>query len=178
MFESLVTDRCVLRPFRKEDVPALVKHANDRLVWLQLTDRFPHPYTELDAQQWLAHVQRADPLTHFAIEVSGEACGGIGLEPKVDVHAGSAEIGYWLGQAVWGHGIATAAVRALTDFAFERRTWRRLFAGVYASNPASMRVLEKVGYRREGFLRHAVIKDGKILDQVVFGLTQEDWRPR
>jgi RimJ/RimL family protein N-acetyltransferase len=175
MFERLVTDRCVLRPFREADVPSLVKHANDREVWLQLRDRFPHPYTLADARHWLERLERSDPLTHFAVEVDGEAAGGIGLEPQVDVHALSAEVGYWLGRAVWGRGVATAAVRALTDFVFERDKWQRLFANVFSTNPASMRVLEKVGYRREGVLRKAVIKDGRVQDQIVYGLTREDW---
>lgn len=178
MFERLVTDRCIVRPFREADVAALARHANDRAVWLQLRDRFPHPYTEADARQFLEHLRRAGPLTHFAIEVDGEAAGGIGLEPQVDVHAGSAEIGYWVARAAWGRGVATAAVRALTEFVFERDKWRRLFAGVFSTNPASMRVLEKVGYRREGVLRQAVIKDGTVLDQVVYGLTREDWARR
>jgi len=178
MFERLVTDRCIVRPFREEDVAALAKHANDRDVWLQLRDRFPHPYTEADARHFLEHVRRADPLTHFAIEVDGEAVGGIGLDPQVDIHAISAEIGYWVGRAVWGRGVATAAVRALTGFVFERDRWRRLFAGVFSTNPASMRVLEKVGYRCEGVLRQAVIKDGRVLDQAVYGLTREDWKRR
>ena len=157
---------------------ALVKHANDRDVWLQLRDRFPYPYTETDARVFLEHLRHADPLTHFAIEVDGEAAGGIGLDPQVDIHAISAELGYWLGRAVWGRGIATAAVRALTGFVFEHDRWRRLFAGVFSTNPASMRVLEKVGYRREGVFRQAVIKDGRVLDQIIYGLTREEWKGR
>jgi len=71
---------CVLRPWREGDEPSLVCHANNFEVWRRLRDRFPHPYTYADAEQWIAIVQRQDPQTHFAIEVHGEATGGIGLE--------------------------------------------------------------------------------------------------
>jgi ribosomal-protein-alanine N-acetyltransferase len=110
--------------------------------------------------------------TSYAIEVDGEAVGGIGLAIGADVHRLGAEIGYWLGEAVWGRGIATAVVRTLTPWAFATFGLERIFAGVFSSNPASMRVLEKCGYVREGVLRRAVIKDGRMLDQVLYAVTR------
>ena len=78
----------------------------------------------------------------------GEAVDGIGLTLKSDVERCSAEIGYWLGEAVWGKGIATAAVQALTYYGFKTFGLTRIFAVPFANNPASMRMLEKAGYIR------------------------------
>lgn len=157
-----------IRDWRREDVPALVRNANSRRVWLNLRDRFPHPYGSDDAERWIARATRTSPPTHFAIVVGGEAAGGIGLEPQEDVFRKSAEIGFWLGEACWGRGIATEAVRAFTDEAFGRFDLCRLYAGVFEWNPASMRVLEKAGYVFEGRLLKAVTKDRRMIDQLLY----------
>ena len=109
-------------------MPSLVRHANNYEVWRRLRDRFPHPYTHADAEQWIAFVQRQDPHTQFAIEVRGEATGDIGLEVGSDIERRTAEIGYWLGAAFWGKGIATAAVRAVTSYGFEALNLTCIFA--------------------------------------------------
>jgi ribosomal-protein-alanine N-acetyltransferase len=163
---------CVIRPWRPADRESLVRHANNRKVWLMLRDQFPHPYTRADADEWLAHAAKQDPVTSFAIVVGDEAAGGIGLAPQPDVHRRSAEVGYWLGEAFWGQGIMTAALRAFTAHAFDSHDLIRIFAGVFSTNPASMRVLEKAGYTREGVLRRSVVKDGQVLDQVLYAVTR------
>ena len=106
------------------------------------------------------------------IKDRGEAAGSIGFVVQPDVHRLSAEIGYWLGEAYWGRGIATEALRAVTAFAFEAHGLVRLFAGVFAWNTASMRVLEKAGYVREGVLTQSAIKDGRVIDQVLYAITR------
>lgn len=164
---------CVIRPWRAEDKSALVRHANNRKVWRNLRDRFPHPYAEADADAWLSRACAEAPATNFAIEVNREAAGGVGLVLGTDVARRSAEIGFWLGEPFWGRGIATAAVAAVTALAFERFDLCRLFAGVFEWNPASMRVLEKAGYTREGVLRRAVFKDGRQIDQVLYAIVRE-----
>jgi len=163
---------CTLRPWHHADREALVRHANNRRVWLMLRDQFPHPYTHADADEWLAHAATQRPVTTFAIVVAGEAAGGIGVAPQPDVHRRSAEVGYWLGEAFWNRGIATAAVRTFTAYAFDAFDLIRIFAGVFSTNPASMRVLEKAGYTREGVLRRSVVKDGQVLDQVLYAVTR------
>lgn len=163
---------CIIRPWRDGDLDALVRHADNRQVWLMLRDQFPHPYTRADGEDWLAHVAKQQPVTSFAIVVAGEAAGGIGLAPQPDVHRRSAEVGYWLGQAFWNRGIMTAALRTFTDYAFDAHKLIRLFASVFSTNPASMRVLEKAGYTREGILKKSVVKDGQVLDQVLYAVTR------
>ena len=163
---------CIIRPWRHADRDSLVRHADSRDVWLMLRDQFPHPYTRGDAEAWLAYTAKQYPVTNFAIDVGGEAVGGIGVAPQPDVHRRSAEVGYWLGAAFWNRGIMTAAVRTFTTFAFDTYDLIRIFAGVFSTNPASMRVLEKAGYTREGILKKSVIKDGQILDQVLYAVTR------
>lgn len=177
---------CRIRPWRHSDKAALVKHADNRRIWLNLRDVFPHPYTAKDADAWLAHVAEQVPVTSFAIEAVGEgrgrgeeeAVGGIGLQLGGDVFRLSAEIGYWLGEAAWGKGIATAAVRAFTPWALQTFGLERIWAGVFSTNPASMRVLEKAGYAREAVLRCAVVKDGTLLDQVIYATVRLSDRSR
>ncbi len=165
---------CVLRAWREGDEPSLVRHANNYEVWRRLRDRFPHPYTRADAEQWLSFVQQHNPQTYFAVEVKGAAVGGIGLELKSDVERCSAEIGYWLGEAVWGKGIASAAVRGLTRYGFKVFSLTRIFAVPFANNPGSMCVLENAGYIREGLMRRSTVKEGIVLDQVLYAITDKE----
>lgn len=165
---SIDCGACVLRPWRSGDEPSIVRHANNRQIWLNLRDRFPHPYTAADAAWWIDEVRGQRPTTNFAVVVDREPVGGIGLIVQPDVERCSAEIGYWLGEDYWGRGIMTAAVQAATTYAFERLALERVFAAVYEWNPASMRVLEKAGYQREGVLRRSAIKDGRVIDKVLF----------
>lgn len=173
----LELEGCALRPWRADDLEALVRHADDPDVSRNLRDRFPSPYTEDDARGWIELASGADPVTNVAVEVDGEAVGGVGLELRDpdDVERRSAEIGYWLGRAVWGRGLATRAVVAWTAWGF--RTFPELLrieAGVYGWNPASMRVLEKAGYTREGVLRRAITKRGETTDRVLYAILREE----
>jgi RimJ/RimL family protein N-acetyltransferase len=158
----------IARPWRDSDRASLIAQANNRKVWRNLKDRFPHPYTEEAANAWLG-LARSDPdKAGFAIEVDGLAVGGVGLVPLEDVHAIGAHIGYWLGESYWGRGIMTAVVRAVSDHAFANRGFLRLEAPVFAWNPASMRVLEKCGYVREAVMRKSAIKDGQVIDMMLY----------
>lgn len=164
---------CVIRSWRPGDEETLPLHANNRKVWLNLRDRFPHPYTRSDAEKFIQRLSGIVPETNFAIDVNGEAVGGIGLELHDDVERCSAEIGYWLGEPYWGRGITTAAVMALTDYAFNEFKLTRVYAVPYARNAASIKVLEKAGYVCEGVMRRSAIKDGEVLDQVMYARTDQ-----
>lgn len=166
---NLRLDSCLVREWRDDDLPSLVRHANDRAVWIQLRDRFPHPYLESHGRTFLEHVARQSPVRIWAIEVDGEAAGGIGIELFSDVERVSGEIGYWLGRACWGRGVMTSALRAVTAEVFRRFELTRIFALPFADNPGSIRVLEKAGYVLEGRLPQSAIKDGRIRDQLMYG---------
>jgi ribosomal-protein-alanine N-acetyltransferase len=170
---EIVLSRCVVRSFRPDDAPSLARHANNRAIWINLRDQFPHPYTLADAEHWIREAAGAEPQTHFAIAVDGAAAGAIGLHLKKDVRRRSAEIGYWLGEDFRGRGIATEALRAVTGHAFACFDLVRLYAGVFEGNHASMRVLEKAGYTREARLRKAITKDGRTMDLVLYAVVRE-----
>jgi ribosomal-protein-alanine N-acetyltransferase len=158
----------ILRGWEETDRDSLVAQANNRNVWRNLRDRFPHPYTENDAEAWLALARAQPDWLNWAIVVDDAAVGCVGLEPLTDVHAGTTHIGYWLGEPYWGRGIMTAAVQAIAGHAFSPLGFKRIETPVFAWNPASMRVLEKCGFVREGVMAKSVLKDGELIDSVLY----------
>lgn len=162
-----------LRPFLLSDSKSLAKHANNRLIWKNLRDRFPFPYTELDAIQFIQMVSCNSPITEFAIDVNGEAVGAAGIVLKDDIYKGNGEIGYWLGQEYWGKGIGTQIVAELVRKAFEEFNLYRVYAEVFGTNTASIRALEKNGLVKEAGLKRSIIKDGERLDLLIFSKTKE-----
>src|SRR5215207_5910541 len=129
---------CRIRSWRAGDEPSLARHANSRKIWLNVRDRFPHPYTIAAAEDWVANASTAHPETQFAIEVDGEAAGGIGLFLQEDVSRFTAEIGYWLGESYWGRGLATTVVRRFTDYAFDSFDLTRIYGNIFDWNEASV----------------------------------------
>jgi [ribosomal protein S5]-alanine N-acetyltransferase len=170
---DMVLSRCRLRPFRAGDQFSMARYANNRRIWINLRDRFPHPYTLTKAEAWIREVADQDPPTQFGIEVESDVVGGIGLTLGEDVHRRSAEIGYWLGEPFWGHGIMSEVVPAFTEYALTTFDLSRIHAGVFEWNPASARILEKAGYILEGRLRKSVTKDGRIIDQLLYARVRE-----
>ena len=169
----LALDGYRLRPYRDEDAALLAQLANDHEVSRFLRDRFPHPYRVEDAREWIERTRSESESPPLSFAIAGAAStilGGIGLERQPDVYRHSAELGYWLGRPHWGRGVATAAVIALCRYGFETLGLARIYAHVFAPNLASARVLEKAGFVLEGRCRDAVIKDGSLLDELLYGL--------
>ena len=125
---------CGVRSFRETDAAELARHANNRDVWRQLRDRFPHPYTIDDARGFITFAGGADPETAFAVTVDDLPVGSIGAVLGEDVERCSAEVGYWLGETHWGRGIATRALVGFTQYAFAAYDLERLFAVPLAGN--------------------------------------------
>ncbi|QJD95879.1 GNAT family N-acetyltransferase [Mucilaginibacter robiniae] len=161
-----------LREWHWEDALPLQHHANNSLITDCLTDRFPNPYTLEDAVKWIAARQNQDPMINFAIADldSDKVIGGIGLELQQDIYRQTPLLGYWLGEEYWGRGIVTEATRLLTAYAFDTLEAICVQARVLSKNPASMRVLEKAGYVKQGVLQHSVVKAGKILDEHLYAI--------
>lgn len=166
----------LVRSLHPDDEEALARHANNRKIWRNLRDAFPHPYTRQDARQFIATVTTQNPETVFAIATPEEAIGAIGFRLQDDVERISAEIGYWLAEDYWGQGITTAALKAVTEYAMRNHDLRRVYAEPYAWNPASFRVLEKAGYLLEGRMRCSALKDGQVVDQLLYAYTREECR--
>lgn len=158
----------MIRDWKSDDASSLARYANNRKIWSNLRDAFPHPYTQEDAALYIARSLQKVPRTGFAIATETETIGSIGLMPGQDVHRFTAELGYWLGEPFWGMGIMTEAVKALSEYALYELGFRRIFAEPYATNLASARVLEKSGFLREGILRANVVKEGRTLDQFLY----------
>lgn len=170
---QLDLSRCTIRPWHRDDRDSLIHHGDNRRVWRNLTDMFPHPYTTVDADAWFGFVESQQPQLDFAIAVEGRAVGGIGFTPLAGVFRRTAGFGYWLGEAYWGRGIASEAATAMAGYGLQALDFARLEAGVFAWNPASMRVLEKAGFVKEGVLRRSVLKDGELIDRVLYARLRE-----
>jgi RimJ/RimL family protein N-acetyltransferase len=161
-----------LRSWRSDDLDALVHHANDEQVARGVSDRFPHPYTREDGEHFLSG--NVLPLTNvFAIEINGEACGGIGIHRIGEgERRHGAEFGYWLGRAHWGRGLMTRTVAAFAPWAMRELRLYRLQATVLDFNTASARVLSRNAFAEEGVMRCAVVKHGTLHDLRLFARTQ------
>ncbi len=157
-----------VRNWRRDDLDALLRSANNPKIAGNLRDQFPHPYTRRDAIDYLNYVRSMDVPMSFAMEYGGEAVGGIGFKLGTDIARLSVEMGYWLAEPLWGRGLTTRAVTAASEWAFDSYKVIRIFATVFSHNVASLRVLEKSGFEREGILRRSAIKNGVILDQVLY----------
>ena len=164
---------CMLRQWRLDDVPALMKYAGNRAVQRNMHEAFPHPYAERDARFWAGGGWRS--MGHaWAIDIDGEAVGGCGVNPDSGAFSCSAEFGYWLGEPFWGRGIVTEVAGALADFALNLHGITRVYATVHAHNTPSMRVLEKNGFTREGLMPASTLKDGRPIDRVLYAKVRAD----
>jgi RimJ/RimL family protein N-acetyltransferase len=167
----LETRRLILRPFTQRDAPWVYRYAGDREI-ARTTQNIPHPYTPEMAEKWIA----AHPDTWArgigvvcAIDVrDGAPIGAVGLRIERDDER--AELGYWVGREWWGHGYATEAAAELVRWGFQSLGLRRVMARHMGSNPASGRVMQKIGMIREGVLRKHYVKWGRPEDIVVYGI--------
>jgi [ribosomal protein S5]-alanine N-acetyltransferase len=159
---------CVIRPWSLNDASAIQRYANNRQIWINLRNIFPHPYFLEDAHTFLQHVTSERPITTFAIATESEAIGCIGLRMGHDIHCKTAELGYWLAEPFWGRGIMSEVVEEFTRWAFQAFDLERIYAEPFATNPASVRVLEKAGFIFEGRLRANIFKDNQRLDSLMY----------
>ena len=157
---TLLTERLLLRPFAAADAPAVRRLAGERAV-ADTTLAIPHPYPDGVAAEWIAtHASKyaAGAEANFAVTLApaGELIGAMGLM-VTPAHL-RAELGYWIGVPFWGRGYATEAGRAVVAFGFDQLGLHRIQAHYLTRNPASGRVLAKLGMRLEGIHRHAIRK--------------------
>ena len=165
---ELLSENVKLRPLHLSDAEKIVPLANNEKVSRNLRDGFPNPYTKADAENFLSKFAEQDPTYFFAIEYLGEYVGNISLVPGQDVYRRSAEIGYFIGEPYWNKGIVTRAVKMICEYGFKHLGIIRIHTGIFEYNTASMRVLEKCGFVKEGIFRKSVTKQGKIWDEVRF----------
>lgn len=176
---TLTTARLVLRPFTLDDAPAVQRLAAEREI-ASNTLLIPHPYPDGAAEEWINGHDDTSDNHIFALaskggapKDGGEVMGAIGLH--VERFHERAEIGYWLGVPFWGHGYVTEAAKAVVGYAFDDLGVNRVFAFHFARNPASGRVLQKIGMRREGTMRQHLVKWGEHVDVDYYGIVRQDW---
>jgi RimJ/RimL family protein N-acetyltransferase len=141
-----------------------------------MTDAFPHPYTENHAKAFITMATKDQPIHIFAIDIDGEAVGGMGVHPQSDIHRKNAELGYWLAEPFWGLGIISRAIPHVVDFAFETYAIDRVYARPFGTNIASQRVLEKNNFVLEGRFEKVLIKDGMEMDELIYAIRRESWK--
>jgi [ribosomal protein S5]-alanine N-acetyltransferase len=170
----------VLRPFTRADAPAVQSLAG---AWeiANTTSHVPHPYPDGAAEQWIAsHAPGFAAGTQATYAIVGQQVealvGAVGLtiEPQ---HA-LAELGYWIGVPFWGRGYATEAARALLGFGFSAFRFHRIQARHLVRNPASGRVLQKLGMMHEGTLREATRKWERFEDVAIYAILAAEWNAR
>ncbi len=177
---TLETDRLILRPLTPDDAPTVARLAGRREI-AHTTISIPHPYSEAQAQEWIAsHTGSSGTKKEIVFGITakdaGRLIGAVGLR-EIDTEHSQAEMGFWIEVDSWGKGYATEAARAVVGFAFERLKLNRVYAHHMVRNPASGRVLEKVGMKREGLLRQRVRKWGVFEDVVLLAILHDD-RPK
>lgn len=174
----LNTSRLILRPVCREDIPQLLPLIGAREV-AATTLRIPHPYTQEDALKFLEYSegvwQKREGVRFGIFLRDGERlCGGIGLAAHLEHNR--AELGYWIGVPFWRNGYCTEAAREVLRFGFENLRLHRIDAGHFANNPASGRILRKLGMKHEGTTREHIRKWGEYLDVEIYGLLDRDFR--
>jgi ribosomal-protein-alanine N-acetyltransferase len=169
---TLATERLILRPFTLADAPAVQQLAGAREVALN-TLMIPHPYPDGAAEEWISKPR--ENVVNFAITIreEGALAGAIGL--VLDRANERAEIGYWIAVPYWNRGYATEAGRAVVRHGFEVLGVNRIYAEHFSRNPASGRVMQKLGMRHEGSLRQHIVKWGERIDVEVYGIVREEW---
>jgi len=170
MFHLEVTPSLALTEVRPSDVAALVTYLQEQEIYAN-TLAIPHPYTQEDAEDWIARCQAQAQLLTFALRNrEGEVIGGAGFQ---DFEVGvdhRAELGYWLARPYWGQGLMPLVVQTLCQFGFQELSLAKITALVFATNQRSARVLEKSGFVQEGYLRRHFRKDGIFIDVKAYGL--------
>ncbi len=175
---TLTTERLILRPFVHGDAADVTRLVSDRRI-ADTTLNIPHPYEQSVAEGWIGtHAEAAERGEGLTLAVtdraSGEIVGATGLAIK-RAHR-RAELGYWIAVERWGRGYATEAARAMVDHAFGPLDLARVVAHCLVRNPASWRVMEKLGMQREGHLRQHVVKWDVPEDIWIYGILRAEWK--
>lgn len=176
----LITRRLVLRPFTLQDAPEVSRLVADRQI-AATTLNIPYPYPPGNAEAWIGgHAARfaEGRGANFAVtsKSDGALMGSISL--VIFPEHRHAEMGYWLGRQFWGQGFATEAARAVLDYGFETVGLHRIYAQHFGTNPASGRVMQKIGMTYEGRRREHVLKWDRFEDSVQYGILRSEWEER
>lgn len=175
---TLQTQRLILRPFTLADAPDVQRLAGDRDI-AATTLLIPHPYEDGMAEAWIqthpaAFAERKAVTFAIAIRETEQLCGAMGL--RIDGGNNNAELGYWIGKPYWGRGYCTEAAKAVLQYGFEVLQLHRIHASHFVQNPASGRVMQKIGMSYEGHCRQHTLKWGQYEDIKLYSILKSDWQ--
>jgi ribosomal-protein-alanine N-acetyltransferase len=174
---SIYTERLLLRPFQLSDADDVQRLAGDRAI-ADTTLNVPHPYEDGMAEEWIAthqpRFESGELLTLAAtLQTSGDLIGAVGL--GIDRRFERAELGYWIGKLYWNNGYCTEAGRAMLQYGFSVLGLHRIHASHLTRNPASGRVMQKLGMVREGCARQHVRRWDEFEDLELYGILADEW---
>lgn len=169
-FPVILTERLILSQLNESDIPFIVEYLQQK-VYSELTSNIPYPYTEKDAEVWMDVSREA--FVHktgytFAIRDHGHRLmGAVGIHDRGD---DKAELGYWLAVPFWNKGYATEAAKAIIDFGFETLNLNKIYATHFLNNPASGRIMQKIGMVKEALLKQHIKKEDEYLDLIMYSV--------
>ena len=169
----LHTERLLLRPISLDDFPQILAYSQDE-EWGRWTPD-PKPYTHRFGEEFVARKVLApwDTEPRFSVLLSGQVIGGVGLQ--VETVNKVAELAYSLAKAHWGKGLIPESARAVIDWGFRDLGIEKIFARTDLRNIPSLRVMEKLGMKREAHLRQHILVEGVRQDEIHYGLLREEW---
>jgi [ribosomal protein S5]-alanine N-acetyltransferase len=159
-----------IRTWANDDLEALVKYADNKNIFDNMSDGFPHPYTVDAGLKFIGRANNDDPVKIFAILYNNEVVGSIGIFPDSDIYRKNAAIAYWIAEPYWGKGIAPAAIKLIVEYGFATFDIDRVYAKPFGRNKGSRRALEKAGFTHEATLKNTVLKNGLYLDEAIYSL--------
>ncbi len=161
-----------LRNWTLNDLDSVCKHAKNPNITRFMSDGFPD-----SREKWKSFFELAsnnETRLYLAIEINDEAVGGIGITLQKDYMRKNAELGYWLSEVYWGQGIMHKAINEIVQMSFLRFDIIRIFATPFETNYASHKVLEKSGFKLEARFKKIVIKNGELLDELVYAIRRDE----
>ncbi|MFD0713426.1 GNAT family N-acetyltransferase [Paenibacillus sp. GCM10027626] len=176
---TLYSKRLMLRLLEAGDAAEIEQIAGDKEI-AETTLAIPHPYPAGASSAFIRRRQAAAAQGDgyswtIRLKESGRLLGIIGL--RIDKQHHHAELGYWIGKRYWGQGYCTEAAERVAAFVFEQLKLNKMFAAAMIKNPASSKVMEKIGMRHEGIFREHVYKDGQYEDLTYYSLLRSEYKP-
>ena len=165
-----------IRKWELSDAKDLALALSNKEIQNNLRDGLPYPYTEQDGKDYISAMLSANEneTFSFAVTADNKVIGSIGVFRQENIHKRTAELGYYIAQEYWGKGIMTEAVKQICEYVFDSSDIIRIYAEPFAHNSASCRVLEKAGYQYEGTLRSNAVKNGKVIDMIMYSLLKRE----
>lgn len=157
-----------LRCFNTNDLHNLVKYANNLAIAKNMTNQFPHPYSIENGKSFIEFATSKTPNHILAIDLNGEVIGALGIHQQTDIHCNNAELGYWLAEPFWGKGIISKAIPQMVEYGFNNFAINRIFARPFGTNIPSQKALEKSGFFLEAKFEKSLLKDGELMDELIY----------